>query len=60
MARRENKLVITYSAMDKMYQNGRLVYVVGDETAGPDGLIIVAPRPERDVDTGNDCLVLRD
>jgi hypothetical protein len=51
MARRENKLIITYTAMNEMYQNGKLMYIAGRENAGPDDLgTIVAPVPAQDVE----------
>jgi hypothetical protein len=51
MARRENKLIITYTALNEMYQNGKLMYIAGRENAGPDDMgTIVAPLPAQDVD----------
>ena len=50
MARHENKLIITYTGMDKGYRNGKLMYIAGRENSGPDDLgTIVAPIPARDV-----------
>jgi hypothetical protein len=50
MARHENKLIITYTGMDELYQNGKLMYIAGRENSGPDDLgTIVAPMPAEDV-----------
>ena len=50
MARHENKLIITYTGMNEIYQNGKLMYIAGRENSGPDDLgTIVAPIPARDV-----------
>jgi hypothetical protein len=55
MARHENKLIIIYTGMNKIYQNGKLMCIAGRENAGPDDLgTIVAPMPAQDVNLAGD------
>ena len=42
MAKHEEKPIITYTAvMDKMYENGRLMYIAGRGNPCPDGLVTI-------------------
>ncbi|MDR2601662.1 MAG: hypothetical protein LBC53_04330 [Spirochaetaceae bacterium] len=55
MTTNENELIITYTAMDKIYLNGNLMYIAGRENAGTDDLgTIVAPVPAGGVSIEND------